>query len=84
MTDEQKLAKYLLFSRKNLVEACNEIGLAEIPEKLSVMQCVDCSIWVSYKENTDTCYLCEELDTEQFSMQKVSRKTTNQWLDYDD
>jgi hypothetical protein len=68
MTDVAKLGRKLLGTRLNLRELVSVDNIEEIVKELSVIQCVNCAIWVSESKSPDDelCEFCYDLDTLRF------------------
>ena len=69
MTDTAKLSKALLGSRLNLRKLCEDSNIEYVdPDKLPVIQCVNCAIWVLEAKSPDSelCSFCYDLDTLRF------------------
>lgn len=69
MTDTARLATNLRGTRLNLRALLNKNDDAhDIIERLSVIQCVNCSIWVDREKSPDEelCGFCYDLDTLRF------------------
>ncbi len=70
MTDIARLSRTLLGSRLNLRKLCEEknLDVESIEKEISVIQCINCSIWVESSKSPDDelCSFCDELDTLKF------------------
>ena len=69
MTDTAKLSRHLLGSRLNLRRLCEDSGIDYIePDNLSIIQCINCAIWVEKRKSPDNelCSFCYDLDTLRF------------------
>jgi hypothetical protein len=61
------LSSKLLGTRGNLIDACNDLGLAIPDEKeLSVRQCANCSIWKGFRyfivtDDIPICDFCTDM-----------------------